>query len=172
VERSYAWTTLTAAALVSVLTFVFSAGAVADLMSLSDPQTAREAALGVSAESAGTGRTMTAVLTLSFCAVTALMAIGIGLRRQGSRHAGIAVFLLLGIVSLGSSFAGFSADPPALNAWLGALNGVACLVICGLLVHPRTAGDFDRAETSRRVRADQGVPQEWALVGRWARRAG
>lgn len=171
-RRSYTWTTLVALGLVTVLTVAFTAQGVERLVAAGGAQTAREAAFGVAQANAGTSRTLTATLILAFCAVTAALAIGIARRREGSRHAGIAVFLLLGTVSLGSAWSGFAADPPAENAWLGALNGVTCLAICASLVHPRTAADFDRAETDRRCRADGRPRRCWSRASERTPRLG
>jgi hypothetical protein len=159
-HRSYAWTTLAALALVTVLTLVFTVQAVAGLVTVGDAQTVRESALGVNQDEVGAGRGLTSGLTLTLCVLTTAVALGIGMRRQGSRHAGIVLFLLLGVVSLGSSLAGLTADPPADNAWLGALNGVACLATCAMLLHPRTAADFDRAEVARRASAHRSSAEQ------------
>ena len=147
-RRPRAWTTVAALALTWLLTVAFASQALARMLS-GGSQTSREAALGVARDDVATGRAITSGLILVVCLLTALMAVGIARRREGSRHAAIGTFLLFGVVSLGSALAGLSADPPAPNAGVGLLNGVACLAVFGLLVNRRTAEDFGRAEFER-----------------------
>lgn len=157
-RQTCAPTTLVATALVLILTGVYGGLAGQRLLTRSEPQTVRESALGLASGHTATSRTLTAVIVLAVCVVSVLVAVGLARRRQGSRHAGIALFLLLGVVSLGSSLAGFTSDPPAPNAWLGVANGVACLAVCGLLLHPSTAHDFSVAEVRAARRRETARP--------------
>ncbi len=156
--RRYAPTTLGAMLLIAALTLVFAAFGLNQIRTSSQSQASRASLLGLASQEAATGRTIAGGLTLAVCALTASLALGIARRQQGSRYAGIGVFLLLGCLSLASSLAGFSADPPAPNAGMGMLNAVACFAILALLLAPRTARDFERGEMDRRLHSRAGRP--------------
>ena len=78
--------------------------------------------------------------------------IGLVLRRQSAREAGIGIFGFLGVVATLVSIGGLFSDPPAPSAWLGLLSGIASLGVTVLLLLPATAEDFENREM-RRARA-------------------
>lgn len=88
--------------------------------------------------------------------VTIAIAVGILRRREGAQHAGIVVFGVLAVISIGASIAGLNADPPAPRAGLGLLTGLGNAAITVLLLLRSTMDDIEGAESLRtRARWDR-----------------
>lgn len=81
--------------------------------------------------------------------VTIAIAVGIFRRREGAQHAGIVVFSVLALVSIGASVAGLNADPPAPRAGLGLMTGLGNAAITVLLLMRSTMDDIEGAESLR-----------------------
>jgi hypothetical protein len=86
-----------------------------------------------------------AVVLLSF-----IIVIGLALRRDWAREAGVVIYGFLGLMSFAVSLGGLSADPPAPSAWVGMLTGLANVAVVALLLVPPTSRDFrNRVRRSR-----------------------
>jgi ABC-type Fe3+ transport system permease subunit len=157
-HRPYARTTAAAIAVIVAMSLVFAAIAVRAIVTFEGgPPAAPDAVVfGLTSETAGNAVWLAAGLMLTVCLLALVVAAGIARRNPGARHAGIALFVVLGAVCVASAFAGITADPPARNAGYGFLSGVMNLVIVGLLLARSTAADFDRAELDRRRRMSRG----------------
>lgn len=111
-------------------------------------------ALIVSGSSGGTQATRTfaifgAAVTLGLCVLAATLAFGVFRRREGAHHAVIVTFAILGVIALGASVQGLTADPPAENAKIGLLVGLLDAAIVVTLLLERTRDDFEYMEAVR-----------------------
>lgn len=151
-RRAYAPTTAAALALILVLCGVFVVWAGVELAALRSPTgnpTSEEVLAGLTSETTQGAAALSVGLVLLTCLLALAVAVGIARRSAGSRHAGIAVFLFLGVVALASGLSGLMADPPARNAGYGLLCALVDFTIVGLLLARPTAVDFERAEMER-----------------------
>ena len=90
-----------------------------------------------------------AVVLLPVGICEAVFALGLAGRRERSRINAMVVFGLVGIVLIAFSMVGLTSDPPARNAWLGLLLGLAHTAVAVLAVMPDVAHDIDLAEMDR-----------------------
>lgn len=93
-----------------------------------------------------------AALTLGLCLLSFVLGSGLLRRRAGSHQAAAVVFAVLGLIALGSSLSGLSADPPAENAKVGLLVGLVDVAIVACLLMPSTQDDVEHAESVRAQR--------------------
>ena len=89
---------------------------------------------------------MTGLILVAASAVAVIALIGIALRREWAREAGMVIFGVFGLVSTLVSLSGLNAEPPAPRAGLGLLTGIGCFVVLALLLLPSTARLFSRRE--------------------------
>ena len=111
-------------------------------------------ALIVSGSSGGSEETRTfaifaAAVTLGLCALAVALAWGVLRRREGAQHAAIITFAILGLIALGASTQGLTADPPAENAKTGLLVGLIDAAIVVVLLLQSTRDDFEYMESVR-----------------------
>ena len=93
-----------------------------------------------------------AVLMLGLCLLSFVLALGLLRGRSGSHQAAFVVFVVLGLIALGSSLSGLNADPPAENAKTGLLVGLVDMAIVACLLLPSTQHDVEHAESIRAQR--------------------
>ena len=159
-----ATSTLAAVAIILLITVPFLINGIQLARSTADPEALRlevREALILSnvnpgeREAANYARALS-IIMLSVCAVTIAIAVGLLRRREGAHHAGIVVFSLLAVISIGASVAGLSADPPAPRAGLGLLAGIGHAAVVALLFRRSTMDDIEGAESLRlRARWDR-----------------
>jgi hypothetical protein len=95
-----------------------------------------------------------AIVILVVCTLTAVLGVGVLLRRESVRHAAVSSFVVLALVTLPLAISGMLREDPARGAWIGFAIGVTDAVIVYLLLHTQTITDFERAEGAReRARA-------------------
>jgi hypothetical protein len=90
-----------------------------------------------------------AAVTLGLCVLAMSLAWGVFRRREGAHHAAIVTFAILGLVALGASMQGLTADPPAENAKTGLLVGLLDVAIVVTLFLESTREDFEYMESIR-----------------------
>lgn len=115
-----------------------------------DPHSAREiATLGYSAQETS-NLIAIAFFVLAFVTVyTLILSVGLFRRRQWARHGAILTYVFFGMVMLPLAIGGLTADPPAPNAWLGVVLGLADFVIPVLLLTEEVSDDFGDMEWYR-----------------------
>jgi hypothetical protein len=74
--------------------------------------------------------------------VATIIIVGLVLRRQWAREAGMAVFGFFGLVATLVSITGLFAEPPAPNADIGLATGLASFVVVALLLARPTGAVF------------------------------
>lgn len=155
--RRYMTLTL-AVALGGVLTIPFINGAVQFIRDAIDPSRVDLevrsvfAQMGLSTGSGelGVGSMIAGVVVGVISLVTLVALAGIAFRRQWAREAGIGLFVAFAVVVTPLAISGLVADPPARNAGIGLMVGLASAVVVVLLAVPPTSLAFDLAELHRR----------------------
>ncbi len=151
--------TMTAAVLLgAVLTIPFLNGAVQFILDGIDPSRidleARsvfaQMGLPTGAEELGVGSMIAGAAIGLISLVTLVTLIGIAFRRQWAREAGIGLFTAYAIVVTPLAISGLVADPPARNAGIGLMVGLASALVVVLLALPPTSLAFDLAELHRK----------------------
>lgn len=102
--------------------------------------------------SMGVMATVSGVVVLLLVLVSVMALAGVAMRRQGFREAGMGVFAAFAIVMIPIGIAGQRGVPPAENALMGIVVGVASVLVVVLLALPATSLTFDQAEVDRRRR--------------------
>lgn len=102
--------------------------------------------------SMGVMATVSGVVVLLLVLVSVIALVGVAMRRQGFREAGMGVFAAFAIVMIPIGIAGQRGVPPAENAIMGIVVGVASVLVVVLLALPATSLTFDQAEVDRRRR--------------------
>lgn len=183
-RRPRAGTTSTAAFLMLSLTAFFTYAGVQLTRNALDPSSVDRTraltaiGLGLNPRQSQNLTGILAVMLLTLCALSVTLGIGVIARRQSMRHAAIGLFVMFAIVTVPLALGGVLSDtsstgredlPPA-NPWLGVLIGIVDILIVVLLVLPKTAADFERAESARmRARLSQERERE---IHRQQRQAG
>ena len=98
----------------------------------------------------GVMSTISGVVVLFFVVVSVIVLVGVAMRRQGSREAGMGVFAAFAIVMIPVGISGQMAEPPAENAVMGVVVGLVAAMVVVLLAVPATSLAFDKAEVDRR----------------------
>ena len=151
-------TTATAVLLGGSLSIAFAIVGVQHLLDGLDPtridEETRGAALGLgipaSLRDMGVISTISGIVILLFVLASVVALVGVALRRQGSREAGLGIFATFAIVMIPLGASGQMADPPAENAMMGVFIGFVAAIVVILLAMPATSLTFDRAEVARR----------------------
>jgi hypothetical protein len=154
--RTYG-TWATALAVAGTLTAVFGYMALMSILSVIDPQRVDPAFAGWALQfDANQGAVDNATrnasaaigLILGIVVLTSIVVlIGVILIRGSAREAAVILYGILGLVSLGSSLAGVTSDPPARSAWVGIVVGLAnILVVVLLLSRPTNRLFYTRPE--------------------------
>lgn len=130
-----------------------------------DAHSARElATLGYSSQETS-NLIAIAFFALVFLAVYAvLLSVGLFLRHQWARHGAILTYIFFAVVMLPLAVAGFTADPPAANAWLGILLGLADLSIPVVLLSNPVSDDFGDMEWYRDREEHRPLPPDPHMV--------
>lgn len=130
-----------------------------------DPHSASEiATLGYSAQET---RNLLAIafFVLAIVAVyTLILSLGLYHRRQWARHGAILSFVFFAVVMLPMALGGFLAEPPAKNAWLGILLGLADLAVPALLLTEEVSDDFGDMEWYRARSRHRPLPPDPHMV--------
>lgn len=130
-----------------------------------DAHSAREiASLGVTGQEV-INLLMLAFFVLMFIAGYVLvLSLGIYHRRQWARHGAILSYVFFAMVMLPLAIGGFTADPPAANAWLGIVLGLADLVVPALLLTEPVSDDFGDEEWYREREHHRPLPPDPHMV--------
>lgn len=89
----------------------------------------------------------TVLLGLSLLAL--VLASGVFRRREGAQHATVIVFAILGLIAIGASVQGLTADPPSEGAKVGLAVGLTDFGIVALLLTGSSRSDFEYMESLR-----------------------
>lgn len=115
-----------------------------------DAHSARElATLGLSDQEASNLIVIALVALAMITAYALILSLGLYLRRQWARYGAILTYVFFGLVMLPLGIGGSLADPPAPNAWMGIVLGVADLAIPVLLLSEEVSDDFGDMEWLR-----------------------
>lgn len=130
-----------------------------------DAHSAREiASLGITGQEV-INLLMLAFFVLMFIAGYVLvLSLGIYHRRQWARHGAILSYVFFAMVMLPLAIGGFTADPPAANAWLGIVLGLADLVVPALLLTEPVSDDFGDEEWYREREHHRPLPPDPHMV--------
>lgn len=177
-ERPRPTTTTIAAVLIVLVCIPFLING-AELVQLAqEPETAKQElqhALILSGLSDGGSRQVRtyaiigAGLLLGLSLLALMLASGVFRRREGSQHAAIITFAILGLIAVGASVQGLAADPPAEGARVGLAVGLTNFAIVALLLTESSRTDFEYMESVRTLRRYQ--RQDARTAQREARRA-
>lgn len=130
-----------------------------------DAHSAREiATLGYTAQET---RNLIAIafFVLAVIAVYALaLSVGLFRRQQWARHGAILTYIFFGMVMLPFAVGGLTADPPAANAWLGIVLGLADFAIPVLLLTEEVSDDFGDMEWYREREQHRPLPPDPHMV--------
>lgn len=154
-RRPYARTTALGLALMALTTAVFAAFSITQLVNLrggGDRLESDQVIMGIAREGATNSVVLGAGVILVISLLALSMTIGVARRRNGPRHAAIALFVVLGTVSLAAALTGLASDPPARNAGWGVAVGLVDFAVVALLSAQSTADDFGHAEVLRQRR--------------------
>ena len=110
-----------------------------------------------------------ATLFLGLSLLAVVLASGVFRRREGSQHAAVIVFVILGLIAVVASVQGLTADPPSEGARLGLAVGLTNLAIVALLLTESSRNDFEYMESLRMRRKYE--RQDARAAQRDARRA-
>lgn len=139
--RTYG-TTAGAIVISAALTAPYALQGIRTLLGDRDFETMREGLVLFGAPAGGESAENASLITGVLVGVAALVALivilGLVLRREWAREAGIVVFGIFGLVGTLVSVGGMTADPPAPRAGWGLVSGLASLVVVGLLLAPAT----------------------------------
>ena len=100
----------------------------------------------------GVMSTISGIVILVFVLASVIALVGVALRRQGSREAGIGIFAAFAIVMIPLGISGQMAEPPTENVTMGIMVGLVAAIVVVLLAVPATSLAFDQAEVDRRRR--------------------
>lgn len=146
-------TTAAAILIASTLTLWYGVVAVQSWIAAIDPdrmsETFARRALVLGGERGGSAATASGIIGLVIGAVvvvSAIVIVGLVLRRPWAREAAFGLYGFLGVVALMVSVGGLMADPPESSAWSGLLTGAASLSVVVLLLARPTGRDFNAAE--------------------------
>lgn len=130
-----------------------------------DAHSAREiASLGYSAQEVSNLLAI-AFFVLGLVALyTIVLSVGLYHRRQWARHGAILTYVFFAMVMLPLAIGGFTADPPAANAWLGIVLGLADLVVPALLLTEDVSDDFGDEEWYRQREEHRPLPPDPHMV--------
>ena len=98
----------------------------------------------------GAMSSISGVVVLFLVLVSVIALIGVAMRRQGSREAGMGIFAAFAIVMIPVGISGQMAEPPAENAMMGVVIGLVAAIVVVLLAVPATSLTFDQADVERR----------------------
>ena len=110
-----------------------------------------------------------ATLLLGLSLLALVLAFGVFRRREGSQHAAVIVFAILGLIAIGASLQGLTADPPSKGAKVGLAVGLTNVAIVALLLTESSRTDFEHMESVRIRRKYE--RQDARVAQREARRA-
>jgi hypothetical protein len=174
-RRPRAGTTGTAAFLILAVTAFFTYAGIQLVRNALDPSSIDRTraltaiGLGLNRRQSQNLTAIIAVTLLAMCALSAIVGIGVIARRQSMRHAAIGLYVMFSMVTLPLAVGGVLSDtssagrddlPPA-NPWIGVLIAIVDILVVVLLVLPKTASDFERAESAR-MRTRQAQDRERA----------
>jgi hypothetical protein len=107
---------------------------------------------GLSPEATQNLTGIAAVLILLLCVLTAILGVGVLLRRESVRHAAIGTFAIFAVVITPLALAGVLSGEPSLSTWVALGVGVVDAIIVYLLAQPETKREFELAERGREHR--------------------
>lgn len=154
-RRRRAASTTAAGVLIFALTALFVVFGVDQLRGAIDPSSIdRETyltaiGLGLNPEELGNYLTITGIVVLVLCGLTAIEGLGVLARREGVRHAAIGTFALFAIITIPLAVSGLLSEDPSPGVLLGLGIGVADAGVVALLLRRETSDDFERTEEDR-----------------------
>ncbi|HSL32292.1 MAG TPA: hypothetical protein VK871_01510 [Candidatus Limnocylindrales bacterium] len=107
---------------------------------------------GLSPEATQNLTGIAAVLILLLCVLTAILGVGVLLRRESVRHAAIGTFAIFAVVMIPLAMVGVLSGEPSVSTWVGLGVGVVDAIIVYLLAQPETKREFELAERGREHR--------------------
>lgn len=92
------------------------------------------------------------VMVLLLCVLTAILGVGVLLRRESVRHAAMGTFVVFAAVTLPLALVGVLSGQPSVSTWIALGAGIVDAVIVYLLAQADTKREFELAERSRERR--------------------
>lgn len=130
-----------------------------------DTRSAREiATLGYSPHETSNLIAIAFFVTAMIALYALVLTIGLYRRQQWARYGAMLTYVFFAMVMLPMAIGGMTADPPAANAWMGVVLGLADLVVPILLLTEAVSDDFGDMEWYRDREENRRLPPDPHMV--------